>query len=56
MADKRDSDLENDEIGNPNQEELVDSANDSDDDFEDVDEVDDDEDEEEDEASTDSER
>jgi len=37
MTDKRDPNLENDEIGNPNEEEMVDSA---DDEFEDVDESD----------------
>jgi len=38
MADKRDPDLENDEIENTNEEAIVDSA---DDEFEDVDEIDD---------------
>jgi hypothetical protein len=45
MEDKRDPNLENDEIGNTNEEDVVDSA---DDEFEDVD---DDEDEDEDEES-----
>jgi len=39
MEDKRDPDLENDEIGNTNEEGIVDSADD--DEFEDVDESDD---------------
>jgi hypothetical protein len=39
MEDKRDSDLENDEIGNTNEEGIVDAADD--DEFEDVDESDD---------------
>ena len=38
MEDKRDPDLENDEIGNTNEEGILDSA---DDEFEDVDESDD---------------
>ena len=38
MEDKRDADLENDEIGNTNEEGIVDSA---DDEFEDIDESDD---------------
>jgi len=38
MADKRDPDLENDEIGNED-EEVVASADEDDEDFEDVDEV-----------------
>lgn len=41
MADKRDPNVENDEIGNTNEEAIVDSA---DDEFEDVDEADDSED------------